>query len=132
MKIDVELLVNAGRRRGVLSLTTGKQNMILQKAAQAQARYQAKHQTQGHQNWSTSRFEQLRKQLPECKPPCEVCAESWPWNNMHEAADEMYRSWKQSPGHWAAVNGRCDYWGYAMVLGSNGIWYATGIFASLR
>ena len=40
-----------------------------------------------------------------------------------------YRSWKLSPGHWSAVNGRCRYYGYAMCLGDNGVWYACGIFA---
>jgi hypothetical protein len=41
----------------------------------------------------------------------------------------MYRSWKLSAGHWSAVNGSCRYYGYAMCLGSNGVWYACGIFA---
>jgi uncharacterized protein YkwD len=131
MNIDVELLVTAGRRRGVLTLATGKQNMILQSAAQAHARYQAEHRKQGHQHWNT-RVTWLRRKMPDCSEHREVCAESWPENIISEAAAEMYKSWRQSPGHWSAVNGRCDFWGYAMAFGSNGVWYACGIFADLR
>jgi hypothetical protein len=47
---------------------------------------------------------------------------------MNDAAREMYRSWRLSSGHWSAVNGRCDYYGYAMRRGANGTWYACGIF----
>ena len=48
---------------------------------------------------------------------------------VNAATYEMYRSWKLSAGHWSAVNGHCRYYGYAMRLGSNGVWYACGIFA---
>lgn len=71
-------------------------------------------------------------QMPNCHEFREVANESWPGQDVNAAAKEMYRSWRLSPGHWAAVNGRCSYYGYAMVLGRNGIWYACGIFADLR
>jgi hypothetical protein len=125
------LLIAAGQRLGVLSLATGKQHPILQAKAQEHAQYQADHQEQGHQLWD-QRYHELYQLVPECQEFKEVCAESWPENTEAEAAEEMYNSWRHSPGHWSAVNGRCDFWGYAMVRGSNGIWYATGQFGLLQ
>jgi len=37
-------------------------------------------------------------------------------------------SWRQSPGHWDAVKAQQASYGYDIREGSNGIWYATGIF----
>jgi uncharacterized protein YkwD len=130
VQIEVLTLVAEGRRLGVKSLATGQQNMTLQATAQTHARYQARHKTQGHQHWD-DRVRHLRRQMPACSEFREVCNESWPGQSISQAAAEMYRSWKLSPGHWSAVDGRCDFWGYAMVRGSNGIWYATGIFADI-
>jgi hypothetical protein len=127
---DADMVIAAGRRINVLSLATGKQHPILQAAAEAHARYQAERCEQGHQHWD-DRVKELYRLMPECHEFAEVCAESWPENNREEAAGEMYNSWRQSPGHWSAVNGRCDFWGYAMAIGSNGVWYATGQFGHL-
>lgn len=125
------LLIAAGQRLGVLSLATGKQHPVLQAKAQEHAQYQADHQQQGHQLWD-QRYPELYRLIPDCGEFQEVCAESWPEDTKSEAAEEMYNSWRQSPGHWGTVNGRCDFWGYAMVKGQNGIWYACGQFGTLR
>jgi hypothetical protein len=58
----------------------------------------------------------------------EVCAESWPGENLVEAAVECVRCWRLSQGHWSAVRAAHRLFGYDMKRGSNGIWYATGIF----
>lgn len=125
------LLIAAGRAIGVRSLL-GTQHEILQAMASDHARYQASVGKQGHQGWSR-RYKQLADLMPECSEFKEVCAESWDWNTMEEAAPEMYKSWRQSPGHWSAVNGACDFYGYAMALNEKqNVWYACGIFANLR
>jgi hypothetical protein len=124
-------LIRVGRELGVRSIATGRQHPTLQKAAEDQAAYQARIQLQGHHNWE-SRVANLYRQLPDCNEFAEVVNESWPGQDTEAAAHEMYRSWRQSPGHWSAVNGKCDYWGYAMVRGANGVWYACGIFAHKR
>jgi hypothetical protein len=121
-------LIAEGRHWHVQSLATGRLHSALQRAAEEHAAYQARIQVQGHQDWD-GRVAGLRRQVPECHTFAEVANESWPDQNMNAAAYEMYRSWKLSPGHWSAVNGRCRYYGYAMRLGSNGTWYACGIFA---
>ena len=126
-----DTLVKAGRDIGVRSLATGRQHPVLQRAAEEHAAFQARVGVQGHQGWE-SRVSLLRRQLPNCCEFREVANESWPGQDVNAAAKEMYHSWRQSAGHWSAVNGRCSYYGYAMVRGQNGIWYACGIFADIR
>jgi hypothetical protein len=62
----------------------------------------------------------------------EVVAESWGrvvgGENVLEAAFSCIDAWRQSPGHWGAVARRHTYMGYDIAQGSNGTWYATGIF----
>jgi len=62
----------------------------------------------------------------------EVVAESWGnWvggENVLEAAFSCVDAWRQSPGHWGAVSRMHRVFGYDIAKGSNGTWYATGIF----
>jgi hypothetical protein len=62
----------------------------------------------------------------------EVVAESWGrfvgGENVLEAAFSCIDAWRHSPGHWGAVARRHVYFGYDIAQGSNGTWYATGIF----
>lgn len=62
----------------------------------------------------------------------EVVAESWGrfvgGENVLEASFSCIDAWRGSPGHWGAVAGRHTYFGYDIARGSNGTWYATGIF----
>lgn len=62
----------------------------------------------------------------------EVVAESWGTvvggENVLEAAFSCIDAWRGSPGHWGAVSGRHLYFGYDIARGSNGKWFATGIF----
>jgi uncharacterized protein YkwD len=124
-------LIDTGREYPVKSILTGQPNAILQREAEQHAAYQARVQVQGHQGWN-ARYQRLARQLPDCDTFKEVANESWPGQNVNDAAAEMYHSWKQSPGHWSAVNGSCTYYGYAMVRGKNGVWYACGLFADRR
>jgi uncharacterized protein YkwD len=126
-----QVLLKTGRDLQVRSILTGKPHPVLQRAAEEHAAYQARVQVQGHQDWS-KRVQVLMKALPGCTEFRECCNESWPDQNVNDAAKEMFRSWKLSPGHWSAINGKCSYYGYAMARGKNGVWYTTAIFADLR
>jgi len=121
-------LIAEGQRWQVQSIVTGRHHATLQQTAERQVAYQAEIRFQGHWNWETRAVE-LRRRMPDCHTFTEVVNESWPGQDVNAAAYEMYRSWKLSAGHWSAVNGRCRYYGYAMRRGSNGTWYACGIFA---
>jgi hypothetical protein len=106
--------------------TSGQPDSNLLKEAESQARYQADVHVQGHQQWGT-RFQRIIARLPGGLTAREVCAESWPGENLVEAAIECVRCWRLSDGHWSAVRSPSRFFGYDMKRGSNGIWYATGI-----
>jgi len=107
--------------------TQGQLNPELIKEAERQSAYQARIRLQGHHFWET-RFQRLLARLPRGQTPCEVCAESWPGQGLLEAALECVRCWRLSSGHWRAVSSRQDAYAYDMKRGSNGVWYATGVF----
>jgi hypothetical protein len=94
--------------------------------AEKHSQHQASILLQGHHNWDT-RFQQINAGLGVGGAK-EVCAESWGGQSLLEAAEECVHSWSQSSGHWSAVSARHSYFGYDMKRGTNGVWYATGIF----
>lgn len=98
----------------------------LAREAEKHSRHQASINLQGHHNWE-ARFHQINAGLGVGGAK-EVCAESWPGQSLLDAAIECVDSWSQSSGHWAAVSTRHAYFGYDMKRGTNGVWYATGIF----
>jgi len=121
------LLIDEGKRLAVNSLRTGQQHPILQAMAERHAAYQARVGVQGHQLWDDRQAE-LERTAPECRLTVEVAAESNAGQGTNAAAAEMYQSWRQSPGHWAAVNGACNQWGYAMAYSpTTRKWYAAGV-----
>jgi hypothetical protein len=97
--------------------------------AQSHSQYQADIRRQGHHAWE-SRFHRILSRLPGGLSPREVCAESWPGENLVEAAIECVRCWRLSDGHWNAVRASNRCFGYDMKRGANGVWYATGIFGA--
>lgn len=92
--------------------------------------HQAQIRTQGHHNWE-ARFHQVHAAVGG-QPPVEVCAESWPGEDLLTACLDCVSSWRGSSGHWRHVRSRQPAFGYDIRRGSNGIWYATGIFGGRR
>jgi hypothetical protein len=107
--------------------TDGEMNPLLLEEAENHSQYQANIRVQGHHAWD-SRFRRILALLPGGVSPREVCAESWPGENLVEAAVECVRCWRLSSGHWSAVRASNRFFGYDMKRGGNGVWYATGIF----
>jgi hypothetical protein len=105
----------------------GTMSRTLASEAQSHSSHQASIGVQGHHNWD-SRFHRINGKLGGLTSQ-EVVAESWPNENLVEACVDCVHSWRQSPGHWSAVRGRHRMFGYDIKRGSNGIWYATGLFA---
>jgi hypothetical protein len=87
----------------------------------------ARIQLQGHHNWE-SRFHEISSRMGSGLSAREVVAESWGHEDLLDAAIECVHSWRQSPGHWNAVRAAHTYYGYDMKQGTNGKWYATGLF----
>jgi hypothetical protein len=107
--------------------TEGDLRTDLLEEAESHSIHQASIRLQGHHNWE-SRFHRINGKLRGGMMATEVCAESWPGEGLLRAAIECVRCWRLSSGHWRAVSGRHRCYGYDMRRGSNGIWYATGIF----
>ena len=107
--------------------TNGQTNSVLVEEADLHSRHQARIRLQGHHQWGT-RLRRIIARLPGGLTPSEVCAESWPGENLLEAAIECVHCWRLSSGHWSAVRANHRFYGYDMKRGANGIWYATGIF----
>jgi len=59
----------------------------------------------------------------------EVVAESWPNQTMLDSCVDCVDSWRHSSGHWQGVRSPHRAYAYDIRRGSNGIWYATGLFA---
>lgn len=109
--------------------TQGELDTILAKNAAEHSQYQADIRVQGHQNFN-QRFHRISALLPGGLRLQEVVAESWPKENLIDAAVDCVASWRHSPGHWSAVRAWQPRFGYDMRRGSNGIWYATGMFGN--
>jgi hypothetical protein len=106
--------------------THGHFNPGLAAGAAQHASYQASVGQQGHQNFG-SRMHHLTA-ASGAMGVSEVCAESWPGQNMIDSCIDCVDSWRHSSGHWRGVSNFHRSYGYDISLGRNGIWYGTGIF----
>jgi len=107
--------------------TRGRFDAYLAEEAESHSQHQAQITRQGHHAWET-RFHRINARLGNGLSATEVCAESWPGEGLLQAAIECVRCWRLSSGHWGAVSSTPRAYGYDMKRGSNGVWYATGIF----
>ncbi len=110
--------------------TTGEEDPVLLSEVREHSNYQAQVHVQGHQDWESRFHRIISKLLGRGKPglPVEVVAESWPDQDLMDSCVDCVASWRQSDGHWAAVKAQQASYGYDIREGTNGIWYATGIF----
>lgn len=102
-------------------------NPMLCNEAAAHSAHQARIRTQGHHNWG-QRSQRIVGNAGGAGSASEVCAESWENQDLLDSCVDCVASWRQSPGHWNAVRSPHSAYGYDIRRGSNGIWYATGIF----
>jgi hypothetical protein len=101
--------------------TEGACDPALCQEAEAHSAHQARIRRQGHHGWD-NRARRIGGAAAE------VCAESWEHQDLLDSCVDCVASWRQSAGHWRAVSGSHSAYGYDIRRGSNGIWYATGIF----
>lgn len=111
--------------------TSGEFSSYLFSRAEEHSYYQARLRLQGHHHWNR-RFHEINERLPEDLVAYEVCAESWPGEDLVTAAISCVSSWRQSPGHWRLVRAAHPQYGYDMKRSNHGTWYATGIFGASR
>jgi hypothetical protein len=106
--------------------TEGVCDPMLCAEAAAHSAHQASLRRQGHHGWDT-RSRRIAGGMG-AGSASEVCAESWPDQDLLDSCVDCVASWRQSSGHWNAVRSPQAAYGYDIRRGSNGIWYATGIF----
>jgi len=104
--------------------TGGTCDPTLCREAAAHSAHQARIRTQGHHDWQT----RSQRIAAGRGGAAEVCAESWENQDLLDSCVDCVASWRQSSGHWNAVRSPQAAYGYDIRRGSNGIWYATGIF----
>ena len=85
----------------------------------------------GHHAWSR-RYQELMAKYGRKIDVCEVAAVSWGGESLINGAKDCVAAWRQSSGHWAGVSGVHLFYGYDLVRGASGKWYATGLFATRR
>lgn len=107
--------------------TFGTCDPMLCEEAASHSAHQASIRTQGHHNWGT-RSQRIVGNAGGAGSASEVCAESWENQDLLDSCVDCVASWRQSSGHWNAVRSPQSAYGYDIRRGSNGIWYATGIF----
>jgi hypothetical protein len=106
--------------------TMGTFHPFVTKEATEHSVYQAKKSVLGHQNFG-ARSSRISGELGQGSVS-EICAQSWTDEGLFEAAIGCVRAWRNSSAHWSAARKKHTHYGYDMILGSNNIWYATGIF----
>ncbi len=106
--------------------TDGQRHPVLMDACSSHCTHQAKLGRQGHHRWE-SRFQEIW-QATDGVAPVEICAESWPGKSLIVACLDCVDAWHHSSGHWKAVRDSHPAYGYDIRRGTNGIWYATGLF----
>ena len=106
--------------------TEGTCDPVLCSEAAAHSEHQARLRRQGHHGWD-ARSRRIAGGMG-AGSAAEVCAESWPDQDLLDSCVDCVASWRQSSGHWNAVHSPQAAYGYDIRRGSNGIWYATGIF----
>jgi hypothetical protein len=106
--------------------TEGACDPVLCAEAAAHSAHQASLRRQGHHGWD-ARSRRIAGGMG-AGAASEVCAESWPDQDLLDSCVDCVASWRQSSGHWNAVRSPQAAYGYDIRRGPNGIWYATGIF----
>ena len=106
--------------------TEGACDPVLCEEATSHSAHQARIRRQGHHGWET-RSRRMSGGMG-AGSLAEVCAESWPDQDLLDSCVDCVASWRQSSGHWNAVRSPQAAYGYDIRRGPNGIWYATGIF----
>ena len=96
------------------------------RVATEHALYQAERGVLGHQNFG-ARSARVKEVLGGGMP-AEICAQSQSGIGLFDGAIGCMRAWRYSSAHWSIAKRSHRYYGYDMVRGKNGAWYAVGFF----
>jgi len=106
--------------------TNGEPAPIVMQMATEHALFQAERGILNHQNFGNRSYR--AKEILGPGTPAEICAQSQSGLSLFEGAIACMRAWRHSPAHWSIAKRSHRYYGYDMVRGKNGAWYAVGFF----
>jgi len=106
------------------NLNSGMNEYLAEQAGRQSATMASLEQV-GHHNWG-SRFQAISSAVG--RPVNEVAA-SGNGETIVDAAVSCVAAWRSSPGHWSLITNNPISYGYDLVRGRSGQWYATGILA---
>ena len=104
----------------------GEPAPIVVQMATEHALYQAERGYLTHVNFGVRSYR--AKEVLGGGSPAEICAQSQSGVGLFEGAIGCMRAWRYSSAHWSIARKSQTYYGYDMVLGNNGAWYAVGFF----
>ena len=125
----IQALYDAGIAFPGVRCLSGTQDPMIQQLATDAAQLQALRERCGHWDFD-ARFMQIQQDLSMLAS--EIAAMSWPEQKdlvMRALGDEMWKCWRESPGHWAIASKPHARYGLDMVQAKNGIWFATVLVA---
>ena len=105
----------------------GEPAPAVMQAATDHALFQAERGVLGHHNFGARSY-RTQAALGEAGSPSEICAQTQSGLGLFEGATAAMRAWRHSSGHWSIARKYHRYYGYDMVRGKNGAWYAVGFF----
>jgi len=122
-----EALLTAGKDFPGADCALSQIDPYLQSLATDHARYMARACQGGHQHFSR-RFRMVLEHFGQQVTCSEIAAQSWKHEDDEPLAvlgASMWKSWRQSSGHWRVASKRHEAIGAEMARGRNGIWYGT-------
>ena len=104
----------------------GEPAPIVVQMATEHAEFQAERGVIGHHNYSARVYQ--AKEVLGGGTPAEICAQTRPGLGLFEGSLASMRLWRNSPAHWSIARRSHTYYGFDMVQGKNGAWFAVGFF----
>ena len=105
---------------------SGEAAPIMLQLAAEHALYQAERGILTHQNFGARSAR--AQEILGSGMPAEICAQSRSGLGLFEGALSCMRAWRYSSAHWSIARRSHTYYGYDMIQGKNGAWYAVGFF----
>lgn len=126
-------LLQSGMQFPGANAAHGPLDAYLMAEAQAAAETQARLQRQGHHDWN-ARYQRYAARYGTSLVS-EIAAETWrdrPGETILDSGQQIWESWRQSPGHWKVASQRHSAVGAGMARGTNGVYYAAIIAVNAK
>jgi len=125
-----EALIEAGLRFEGAHICESQPHPLLMQLCSSHTQYMVDYKQLGHQNFQ-ERWDTINRILGVSA--AEIAAQTWDRqrnDTLEAVADEMFKCWRQSTGHWRIASVKHKFFGGDMCQNEeNGIWYSCMIGA---